>query len=340
MPITNSTQNVSCYGWNGTNPVRMEVNATGHQRVQVENDLTIDTTGLATSTGQATGNAHLSAIETAVEGTLRIDPIGTTTQPISGSVSVSNLASDPATATLQTAGNSSLSTLAGAVDGTEMQVDIVSGSVSVSNLPSDPATATLQTTGNTSLSNIEASHYAEGDTIAASDTGVLIMGRNGTNSAKPIHITNNGDVEVEIADFVKGQATMSGSFPITIASDQSNLNIKINSVSQSGTYQNLQAGTSLLSGADTSIVDISNVKHINIVYEDGATSSFDGLDVLVSGNLGSNYNIVSQLYPTVSGSVRYAYLSLEVGGLDRIKLQNNSTTDTYTTVNASVFGSL
>ncbi len=39
----------------------------------------------------------------------------------------------------------------------------------------------------------------------------------------PIHITNSGDVEVEIADFVKGQNVMSNSFPVVIASDQSEI---------------------------------------------------------------------------------------------------------------------
>jgi len=46
---------------------------------------------------------------------------------------------------------------------------------------------------------------------------VLIYGKNGTGDLKPIHITNNGDVEVEIADFVKGQTTASASFPTTDA---------------------------------------------------------------------------------------------------------------------------
>ena len=166
------------------------------------------------------------------------------------------------------------------------------------------------------------------------------MGRNGTNTAKPIHITNNGDVEVEIADFVKGQASMTNSFPVTIASDQTDLNIKINAVSQTGSYQNLNAGTSLTAGSETSAVDITNVKNVNIVYEDSATSSFDGLDVLVSGNGGSNYNVVSQLFPATSGSIRFAFVNLNVGGLDRIKLKNTSSTDTYTSVSASAFGSL
>jgi len=46
----------------------------------------------------------------------------------------------------------------------------------------------------------------------------------GTGELHPIHITNAGDVEVEIADFVKGQELMLDSFPVVIASDQSTLN--------------------------------------------------------------------------------------------------------------------
>ena len=45
----------------------------------------------------------------------------------------------------------------------------------------------------------------------------------GTGELHPIHITNAGDVEVEIADFVKGQDTMANSLPVVIASDQSTL---------------------------------------------------------------------------------------------------------------------
>ena len=49
----------------------------------------------------------------------------------------------------------------------------------------------------------------------------------GTGELHPIHITNNGDVEVEIADFKKGQETMADSFPVVIASDQSAVNSKL-----------------------------------------------------------------------------------------------------------------
>jgi hypothetical protein len=47
----------------------------------------------------------------------------------------------------------------------------------------------------------------------------------GTGELHPIHITNAGDVEVEIADYVKGQLTMVDSFPVVIASDQSSLTV-------------------------------------------------------------------------------------------------------------------
>lgn len=49
----------------------------------------------------------------------------------------------------------------------------------------------------------------------------------GTGELHPIHITNAGDVEVEIADFVRGQDTSANSFPVVIASDQTNVNTKL-----------------------------------------------------------------------------------------------------------------
>ena len=56
------------------------------------------------------------------------------------------------------------------------------------------------------------------------------MGRDGSNLAQPIHITSNGDVEVEIADFVKGQAAMAASFPVVLASNQSAIPVTVSSL--------------------------------------------------------------------------------------------------------------
>lgn len=41
----------------------------------------------------------------------------------------------------------------------------------------------------------------------------------GSGELHPIHITNSGDVEVEIADFVKGATTSADSFPVTLSTD-------------------------------------------------------------------------------------------------------------------------
>ena len=153
----------------------------------------------------------------------------------------------------------------GAVAGT-VAVSSVAGNVAITAaalpLPSGAATSALQTTQETTLDAIEVlqtaanvdlaaievlqtaanvdlaalevlqttiagSHYTDNQSFGGSDTGVLVMGRDGSNLAQPIHITNNGDVEVEIADFVKGQAAMAASFPVVLASDQAAIPVTI-----------------------------------------------------------------------------------------------------------------
>lgn len=170
---------------------------------------------------------------------------------------------------------------------------------------------------------------------------ILIYGKDSSGDLHTANISNSGDLDVEIADFVKGQKPSAESFPVVVSSDQTDINIKINDVRKIGSHENLQSGGSLIPSGETNSVFIGNVNKINIVYQDTSTSSFDGLDVLVSGD-GTNYYLVEQLYPftDVSGTIRYAYSSLDVGGFTRIKLRNNSSTDTYANVSASVFGSL
>jgi hypothetical protein len=166
-----------------------------------------------------------------VQGIASMTPLvvdgSASTQPVSGTVAVSSVSG-----TVSVDGSGVTQPVSGTVT-----ANAGSGTFAVSAaslpLPSGAATeATLALaeghlgTIDTSTAGIVASHYQEGDSIGASDTGVLIMGRNGTNVAKPIHITNNGDVEVEIADFVKGQAAKAASFPVVIASDQDTLAVE------------------------------------------------------------------------------------------------------------------
>jgi hypothetical protein len=241
---------------------------------------------------------------------------------------------------------SSLSTIEG--DTTSLDAKITAcntGAVVVSSsvLPTGGSTATLQTSGNATLTAIEASHYAEGDTIAAADTGVLIMGRNGTNVAKPIHITNDGDVEVEIADFVKGQALMASSFPVVISSDQSTLNVKQKESENLGSANNLANNTTLNSGATSSAVNVSNMRVSNLVYEDTSTASADGLDIDISVDGGTSYHeSFGSLYPSlnIAGTKRVAtYMNLNLSGITNLRIRNTSTTDNYTNVYATIVGS-
>ena len=355
MAITNSTQNALMYGFNGTNPDRVEITGSGHLKCNVENSLTISSMPPISTdiSGQTVLVGNFPATQN-VDGTVDVGNFPAT-QDVSGSVSVLNF---PATqtvdgtvdvgnfpATQDVSGSVVVSNFPATqtVDGTVNVGNFpttqdVSGSVVVSN-NTDPATATLQTAGNASLSAIEASHYAEGDSFGVSDTGVMMMGRNGSNTAKPIHITANGDVEVEIADFVKGQDTSNNSFPVVLASDAVVSVVQADVIAQ-GSENNIENNASIVAGALSSLsADITNMKTANILYEDSATSSFDGIDIEVSGNNGTNYHVVSLLYPQTSGSIRFAYLTIDVGGLTNMRIRNNSSTDTYTNVECSVYGS-
>ena len=84
---------------------------------------------------------------------------------------------------------------------------------------------------NAQTASIDSKITSGADTTLSQAQQVLIYGEvtsgPGTGELHPIHITNAGDVEVEIADFVKGQDVMAQSFPVVIASDQSNVNTKL-----------------------------------------------------------------------------------------------------------------
>jgi hypothetical protein len=333
--------------------------------------------GDATAANQVTMINHLDQIEQAVEGTLavsdstaqsslsNIDSAVSGTLNVSDSVAQGSLASldvkvlscdtgavvvsssalpaGAATSALQGAGNADLAVIAGDTTSLDSKVTVCNtGAVAIaSNADATKATSTLQVAGNASLSALEGSLYADGDTIGVSDVGVLMMGRNGTNSALPIHITSNGDVEVEIADFVKGQATMSTSFPVVVASDQSTLKVKTAEVVNEGSHANAANNISLIPGATSSVVDISNMNYLTMLYEDTATASPDLVQVEVSVD-GTNYFNTTDLYPTtnLAGTKRIAvYSNYAVHGLKHLRLVNGSSIDTYTGVTATIVGS-
>ena len=159
----------------------------------------------------------------------------------------------------------------GAIAGT-VAVSGVAGTVAVTAsalpLPSGASTSLLQgsqltqetlialRTAEISLetASLDSKITSGADTTLATAQQVLCYGEvtagPGTGELHPIHITNAGDVEVEIADFVKGQDTMSASFPVVIASDQSALTVT-GAVSVTGTTAVSAATLPLPSGAST-----------------------------------------------------------------------------------------
>jgi hypothetical protein len=100
---------------------------------------------------------------------------------------------------------------------------------------------------NFSTGNIDNKITTGNDTTLSSCQQVLIYGEvtsgPGTGELHPIHITNSGDVEVEIADFVKGQDTSANSFPVVIASDQTAVNSKVIGEDYLGTNRNIMVDT-------------------------------------------------------------------------------------------------
>ena len=112
----------------------------------------------------------------------------------------------------------------------KLQVDVVGGAATSDATAANQALQLAQAVANaTSVNNIDNKITQGADTTLASAQQVLIYGEvtsgPGIGELHPIHITSAGDVEVEIADFVKGQDIMAASFPVVIASDQSSLTV-------------------------------------------------------------------------------------------------------------------
>ena len=111
----------------------------------------------------------------------------------------------------------------------KLQVDVVGGSGGDATA-ANQATQILEATDiNTAVTSLDSKITKGNDTTLNEAQQVLCYGEvtsgPGSGELHPIHITQSGDVEVEIADFVKGQDIMAASFPVVISSDQSSLTI-------------------------------------------------------------------------------------------------------------------
>jgi len=101
---------------------------------------------------------------------------------------------------------------------------------------------------NTGVGSIDDKITTGSDFTLSQAQQVLVYGEvtsgAGAGELHPIHITQNGDVEVSISDIEKkGQELMADSFPVVIASDQSNINTKLIGEDYLANPQNVKVDT-------------------------------------------------------------------------------------------------
>ena len=151
--------------------------------------------------------------------------------------------------------------------------------------------------------------YAVATTGMATGTGTLMIG-SASGSAKEVNVSSAGSI-----------------------------NTKATELQNEGSTGNLNpaSGTSMAPGTFSLVVDISNMREGSVLYNDSSTSSFDGLDIEVSAD-GSTFYRLDGLFPFVSGGVRTAFRSVSLHGLTHLRLENTSSSDTYTSVSATVVG--
>tara|TARA_S200002703_G_scaffold65493_2_gene56582 strand:+ start:15784 stop:16905 length:1122 start_codon:yes stop_codon:yes gene_type:complete len=218
-----------------------------------------------------TGNEHLSEIETAVKS---ID-----TKVSTEAQQVLQLDQQTVTATNTSSIDTNTGIVSGAVVAGKMRVSVADDEIGLAKETTLTSIDTKLTVGSDDelASALQTVTYARKDmtpaglralkcaddgTLHSYDTGlnmkitkgedatitggtggiqqVLLYGRDQTTDLHPIRITPQGDIDVEIAEYPKGQETMANSFPVVLASDQSNVNTKLIAEDNSAIDRNIR----------------------------------------------------------------------------------------------------
>ena len=245
--------------------------------------------------------------------------------------------------TANISGNVAVSSVSGNVAITAVALPLPTGAASETTLSALNAKVVVCDTGNISGNVVESSasailadtttiagsHYVDGQNFAASDTGVMMMGRNNSNVARPMHITANGDLEIEIADFVKGQALMSASFPVVLSSDQSALEVNTLRTATTDVQTNVaipQSGT-----FTSNTIDMDG--HSKLTIMGSSTNTNDALNIAFSVDDINYYRGSNGVYPDFTTG-NYAAV-IDVGGARYVQLTQTDTQTTSFTMNFS-----
>ncbi len=276
------------------------VDTDGHLQVDV---ISMTGGGDATSANQVTNHTKLDTLAT------KLDTLDGSVNTIENCVSVGELA----------VAHSGLTELASAINSQKVDVNIVSDGASL-------ATSANQATANGHLSDIKATHYVDGDAISATSKGQLVYGKDNSNNAHPLHITQNGDLEVEIADFVKGQATMASSFPVVIASNQGALGVTHGAftelegaINSSKMDVNISSDASGLATQNT-LLAVSG--DLNLIKPDMAQVSLASASLITSGSNTSEIDMDGYNHLTIYGSS-----DVNFGSLCLVRRATSSGTD-------------
>ena len=106
-----------------------------------------------------------------------------------------------------------------------------------------------------------------------------------------------------------------------------------------GGYGNLALAQDFAPGGASNPLDVTEWSFAQILTEDSATGSVDGIDMQISLDGGVSWIKYSELMPSVVGVVRTSiYMSLDLRGVPMLRLVNSSATDTYTGSNWTAIG--
>jgi hypothetical protein len=211
----------------------------------------------------------------------------------------------------------------------------------------DVSNSVIRTARSDASGNLKVSIEAGGSTADSTAANQLT-----THSKLDTIETTLNDIETNTDKITSGSdATLSSAQQVLIygLDNHNNLDaIKVNtqgalkviqdSSENKGSTGNLVNNSSLASGALSSAVNISDFNRANIAVEDSSITVFDDYEILVSEN-DSNYYLLDSIFTTVRNSKREGTLKNQsLHGWKYLKIKNNSSTDSYSNVVATVVG--
>ena len=322
-----SSSDSKLHVYDSTNKVWLKAQSTASGILKC--DTTLDTTGLATSALQTTGNASLGSLVSAIS------------ECNTGAVVVASGAiTETNSATI--AGNTA-SLVSVVTECNTGAVVVASGAITETN------SATIA--GNTASIVSAITECNTGAVVVASGNMTVTSGNitetsgaaiAGSTAAVNGKMSQGADAALTEAQqvVVYGRDSTGGLDALKV-DGSGHLEVIIDEASNKGSHENLAADITLNSGAYSSVVNVADMNVGNLFYEDSSTASYDTLAIEVSVD-GTNYFKYTDIYPADdgSGSIRITKeTALQLQGLKNLRLINLSLVDNYTNVKATVVGS-